>query len=298
MIKETLNVRGQLVSLQRPLVMGIVNVTPDSFYAGSRVQTEHSIRERIECILTEGGSIIDLGAYSTRPGAEVVSEADEKARLKLALSILREEYPQAMVSVDTWRSSVAQWAVEEYGAGIINDISGGTLDEAMFSTVARLQVPYILMHMRGTPQTMQSHTDYKDVGLEVLDFFIRKSEELRQLGLHDLILDPGFGFAKTLKQNYQLMAYLPRFTEATGLPLLVGISRKSMIYKLLDIHPEESLNGTTVLNTQALIAGAKILRVHDVRAAVEAVKLTEMLLQQELQAENPIYQYQVRPQAD
>ena len=280
MIKETINVKGQIISLHKPLVMGIMNVTPDSFYAGSRAQTEDSIRARIREIVSEGGDIIDLGAYSTRPGADEISEEEEKTRLEKALRILRNEYPQLIYSVDTWRSNIARWAVEEYGAGIINDISGGSLDKDMFKTVTELQVPYILMHMRGTPQTMQTQTDYTDVGLEVLDFFIQKSEELRALGLHDLILDPGFGFAKTLEQNY---------IEATGLPLLVGISRKSMIYKLLGIDSNESLNGTSVLNTHALLSGAKILRVHDVRAAVEAVKLTEELKKNSLPSENPIF---------
>ena len=278
MIKETINVKGQIISLHKPLVMGIMNVTPDSFYAGSRAQTEDSIRARIREIVSEGGDIIDLGAYSTRPGADEISEEEEKARLEKALRILSNEYPQLIYSVDTWRSNIARWAVEEYGAGIINDISGGSLDKEMFKTVTELQVPYILMHMRGTPRTMQTQTDYTDVGLEVLDFFIQKSEELRALGLHDLILDPGFGFAKTLEQNYTLMNYIPRFIEATGLPLLVGISRKSMIY-----------NGTSILNTHALLSGAKILRVHDVRAAVEAVKLTEELKKNSLPSENPIF---------
>ena len=289
MIKETINVKGQIISLHKPLVMGIMNVTPDSFYAGSRAQTEDSIRARIREIVSEGGDIIDLGAYSTRPGADEISEEEEKARLEKALRILSNEYPQLIYSVDTWRSNIARWVVEEYGAGIINDISGGSLDKEMFKTVTELQVPYILMHMRGTPQTMQTQTDYTDVGLEVLDFFIQKSEELRALGLHDLILDPGFGFAKTLEQNYTLMNYIPRFIEATGLPLLVGISRKSMIYKLLGIDSNESLNGTSILNTHALLSGAKILRVHDVRAAVEAVKLTEELKKNSLPSENPIF---------
>lgn len=289
MIKETINVKGQIISLHKPLVMGIMNVTPDSFYAGSRAQTEDSIRARIREIVSEGGDIIDLGAYSTRSGADEISEEEEKARLEKALRILSNEYPQLIYSVDTWRSNIARWSVEEYGAGIINDISGGSLDKDMFKTVTELQVPYILMHMRGTPQTMQTQTDYTDVGLEVLDFFIQKSEELRALGLHDLILDPGFGFAKTLEQNYTLMNYIPRFIEATGLPLLVGISRKSMIYKLLGIDSNESLNGTSILNTHALLSGAKILRVHDVRAAVEAVKLTEELKKNSLPSENPIF---------
>lgn len=275
--------------------MAIVNVTPDSFYAGSRVVTEEALYRRFEEIQSEGGSIVDLGAYSTRSGAVEVSEREEMDRLRTALRILRDDFPDLYVSVDTFRSSVARFAVEEYGAGIINDVSGGTLDSEMFSTVARLQVPYVLMHMRGTPATMQSLTDYTDVGLEVLDFFITQSEKLKSLGLHDIIIDPGYGFAKTLEQNYQLMTYLPRFVEALGLPILVGISRKSMIYKVLQGTAEDSLNGTTILNTYALLNGAKILRVHDVRPAIEAVKLCQQLQEHSPASDNPIWHYHKAP---
>lgn len=291
MQRQTLNVHGKLLDLSTPAVMGIVNVTPDSFYAESRVVAEDALYRRFEQIQNEGGSIVDLGAYSTRPGAGDITASEEMSRLRTALRILCNDYPNLLVSVDTFRSEVARFAVEEYGAGIINDVSGGTLDREMFRTVADLQVPYILMHMRGTPQTMQSLTDYEDVGLEVLDFFIKRSEELFSLGLHDIIIDPGYGFAKTLEQNYALMGYLPRFHEALGLPILVGISRKSMIYRYLDISIEESLNGTSVLNTYALLNGANILRVHDVKAAVESVRLCEMLKKQEPHQENDIWCY-------
>lgn len=291
MHRLTLNVGGRLLDLSTPQIMGIVNVTPDSFYAASRVAGEKALRQRFEQIRQEGGSLIDLGAYSSRPGAEVVSPEDERERLRPALRLLREEYPEFVVSVDTFRSEIARFAVEEYGAHIINDISGGTLDSEMFATVARLQVPYILMHMRGTPETMQSLCSYQDVGLEVLDFFVQRSEELKAMGLHDLIIDPGFGFAKTLEQNYQLMAYMPRLVEALGLPLLVGISRKSMIYKLLGTSPEESLTGTTALNMYALMQGAHILRVHDVRAAAETLLLYQKLQEQSPSTENTIWHY-------
>lgn len=286
---HNLNIRGQLLSLETPLVMGIVNVTPDSFYSGSRIVTEEALRQRVDTIITEGGSIVDLGAYSTRPGAAFVSIDQEKERLRPALRMMRDEYPNVPVSVDTWRSDVARWAVEEYGAGIINDVSGGTMDKAMFKTISEIQVPYILMHMRGTPETMQSLTEYDNIGLDILDFFIQKSTELRELGVHDLIIDPGFGFAKILEQNYELMATLSRYQSVLELPMLVGISRKSMIYRLLDISPEESLNGTSILNTYALLNGANILRVHDVRAAVESVRLISLLKHYEPQAENSIY---------
>lgn len=286
MLKQTLNVRGQLLDLSKPIVMGIVNVTPDSFYSASRASTEVLLRERLTTIRDEGATIVDLGAYSSRPGADHVTTEEERRRLEPALRLLRDEYPELAVSVDTFRADVARWAVEEYGVGIINDISGGLLDKNMYRTVVDMQVPYILMHMRGTPETMQTMCDYEDVGLEVLDFFIEQSEVLRGMGLHDLILDPGYGFAKTLEQNYALLGYLPRFIEALELPILVGVSRKSMIYRALDISPEESLNGTSVLNTYALLQGANILRVHDVKAAVEAVKLVELIKSAEPAQEN------------
>lgn len=267
-----LNIKGTLMSLSTPVVMGILNVTPDSFYADSRKQTEAAIEERIQAILSEGAQIIDIGGYSFRPDAAEVSPEEEMERLAFALKILNAHYPEAIVSVDTFRAGVARRCVEEYGAAIINDISGGELDPGMFATVAELKVPYIMMHMRGTPQTMQQHTDYADMMEEIMLYFAAKVRELHLLGVSDVILDPGFGFSKTVSQNYQLMGHLKEF-EVFGLPLLVGISRKSMIYKFLGGTPAESLNGTTVLNTYALLNGADILRVHDVRAAVEAVKL-------------------------
>lgn len=273
----TLNLGGRLLSLDRPLVMGIVNVTPDSFYAASRVAGEKALRERLNELVIQGASIADLGAYSSRPGADNVSAEEEMRRLEPALRLLRDEYPDLPVSVDTFRARVAKWAVEEYGASIINDISGGGLDADMYRTIAQLQVPYILMHMLGDPQTMQARTDYTDVTLSVLDYFIERIDRLRQLGLHDLILDPGFGFSKTTEQNYELLAHLGEITHSLPHPLLVGISRKSMIYRPLGITPQEALSGTTFIHALALERGAKILRVHDVLPAVEAVTLYEQL---------------------
>lgn len=276
MNSKTINIKGQLLSLDEPQVMGILNVTPDSFYAGSRKQTEAAIIDRIETILREGASIIDVGGYSSRPDAAEVSETEEMQRLEMALQPLLQHYPDVVVSVDTFRSSVARQCVEKYGVAMINDISGGELDERMFDTVAQLRVPYIMMHMRGTPQTKQQQTDYEDVTADLLKYFSQKLERLFRLGVNDVILDPGFGFSKTLTQNYELMRHLGDF-QIFGLPLLVGISRKSMIYKLLETTPEESLNGTTVLHTYALLQGADILRVHDVRAAKEAIRIVQQL---------------------
>lgn len=276
MNSKTINIKGQLLSLDEPQVMGILNVTPDSFYAGSRKQTEAAIIDRIETILREGASIIDVGGYSSRPDAAEVSETEEMQRLEMALQPLLQHYPDVVVSVDTFRSSVARQCVEKYGVAMINDISGGELDERMFDTVAQLRVPYIMMHMRGTPQTMQQQTDYEDVTADLLKYFSQKLERLFRLGVNDVILDPGFGFSKTLAQNYELMRHLDDF-RIFGLPLLVGVSRKSMIYKLLETTPEESLNGTTVLHTYALLQGADILRVHDVRAAKEAIRIVQQL---------------------
>lgn len=276
MNSKTINIKGQLLLLDEPQVMGILNVTPDSFYAGSRKQTEAAIIDRIETILREGASIIDVGGYSSRSDAAEVSETEEMQRLEMALQPLLQHYPDVVVSVDTFRSSVARQCVEKYGVAMINDISGGELDEQMFDTVAQLRVPYIMMHMRGTPQTMQQQTDYEDVTADLLKYFSQKLERLFRLGVNDVILDPGFGFSKTLIQNYELMRYLGDF-RIFGLPLLVGVSRKSMIYKLLETTPEESLNGTTVLHTYALLQGADILRVHDVRAAKEAIRIVQQL---------------------
>ena len=275
-ISKYLNVGGRLLDLSEPRVMGILNVTPDSFYAESRTSEADAITARVHQILDEGAAIVDIGAYSSRPGAEVVTPEEEMKRLRKGLEILRRETPDAVVSVDTFRADVARMCVEEYGVAIINDISGGELDENMFATIAQLGVPYILMHMQGTPQDMQQAPRYDNVLSEVFLYFARKVQQLRDLGVKDIVLDPGFGFGKTLEHNYRLMAHLEEF-RLFELPLLVGVSRKSMIYRLLDVTPQEALNGTTVLNTLALMKGADILRVHDVRQAVEAVKLVETM---------------------
>ena len=278
MNRKTINLKGTLRSLDEPIVMGILNATPDSFYAGSRQQSEADVVQRIETIISEGGALIDVGGYSSRPDAADVSEADEWARLEPVLSRLQRDYPQVPVSVDTFRAAIARRAVEEYGVAMINDISGGSLDEGMYATIATLGVPYVLMHMRGTPRTMQQQTDYDDVVEAVMMYFASELRTLRRLGVIDVILDPGFGFAKTLDQNYTLMRALSEFEARFEEPLLVGISRKSMIYRLLGGTPDDSLNGTTVLHTYALMHGANILRVHDVRAAAEAVRITRRLL--------------------
>ena len=274
----SLNLRGRLVTLERPWVMGIVNITPDSFYRGSRVTDEQTLIERVSQMLDAGADVLDLGACSTRPGSEQVSAQGEMERLQWALDIVRRLAPDAILSVDTYRADVARRCVEEWGVDIINDISGGTLDAAMFETVARLRVPYVLMHMRGTPDTMSSLTDYDDVTADVLQWMARRIDELRQMGVADVIADPGFGFAKTMEQNYEMLARLEAF-HALDAPLLVGVSRKRMIYTPLGCMADEALNGTTIVNTMALERGAHILRVHDVRAAVGAVKLTALLRQ-------------------
>ena len=257
----TLNIRGRLLDLSEPLVMGILNATPDSFFASSRQLTEADIARRANQIVAEGGRIIDVGACSTRPGSEPVSEADEADRLRRALTVVRREQPDAVVSVDTFRPDVARMAVEELGADIVNDVSEGS--EAMFRMVSRLRVPYVMMSVQ--PDLRQT-----------LLAFARKVQQLRSMGQKDIILDPGFGFGKSLQENYRLMAEMERL-EVMGLPLLVGVSRKSMIYKLLDTTPDGCLNGTTVLNTIALMKGASILRVHDVLQAVECIKLVKSL---------------------
>lgn len=276
LLPYTINVRGTLLDLSEPQVMGILNVTPDSFYAGSRMETETAIRARVRQIVEEGGEMVDVGAYSSRPGAADVSPQEEMERLRRGMKILREEAPEIPVSVDTFRADVAKMCIEELGADIINDISGGELDKAMFPTVAKLGVPYILMHMKGTPQTMQQAPHYDDLLKEVMLYFAEKIQQLRDLGQKDIILDPGYGFAKTLEHNYELLQH-QEMLQVFELPLLVGVSRKSMIYKLLNCTPDEALNGTTVLNTVALQKGASILRVHDVKAAKEVVKLCSNL---------------------
>lgn len=277
MLDKSLNCKGKLISLDTPLVMGILNVTPDSFYADSRKQTAEAIEDRINTILSEGGTIVDLGGYSSRPDAAEVSEKEEMERLAFALSVINKHYPDLIVSVDTFRAGIARRCVEDFGVAMINDISGGELDSAMFDTIARLQVPYILMHMRGTPQTMRHQTNYQDLMDEIMLYFSRKVRQLGLLGVNDIILDPGFGFSKNLDQNYELMSHLREF-QLFDLPLLVGVSRKRMIYQLLGTTAEESLNGTTVLHTYSLLNGAQILRVHDVRAAMDAVKIVQKLI--------------------
>ena len=277
MSAKVLNIKGRLISLETPVVMGILNVTPDSFYAGSRKAGEAAVVERIESIISEGGAFVDIGGYSSRPDAADVSSAEEWSRLEPALKILRDDYPEIPVSVDTFRADIAGKAVEEYGVAVINDISGGGIDDKMFETVAALNVPYVLMHMRGVPQTMQQHTDYDNIVEDIMLYFAEKVRALRALGVNDVIIDPGFGFSKTLNQNYELMSHLNEFSSMLECPLLVGVSRKSMIYNLFECSAEESLNGTTALNTYALLNGADILRVHDVKAAVEAVKIVEKL---------------------
>lgn len=272
----SLNLKGRLVTIDRPWVMGIVNVTPDSFYSGSRVADERTLIERVRQMIADGADVIDVGACSTRPGSESVDAQGEMGRLEWALALIRREAPDVIVSVDTFRADVARRCIEDWGADIINDISGGTMDSGMFATVARLRVPYVLMHMRGTPETMSQLTDYQNVAAEVLEWMARRIDELRQLGVADVIADPGFGFAKTLEQNYELLARLDAF-HALDAPLLVGVSRKRMIYTPLQCDADSALNGTTVVNTIALMHGAHILRVHDVKAAAEAVAITTLL---------------------
>lgn len=275
-IPYTIMHNGKIIDLSRPQVMGILNVTPDSFFDGSRKQTEKEIAQRIEQICQEGASIIDIGAYSSRPNADVVSTKEEMARLQRGLKLLKDSAKNTLLSVDTFRADVAKMCVEEYGVDIINDISGGTLDKDMFSTVARLKVPYILMHMKGDPQTMQLSPFYHNIVSEVCDYFEEKILKLNELGVQDIILDPGFGFAKTLEHNYQLLHHLEEL-HRFHLPILVGISRKSMIYNLLGITPKDALNGTSVLNTISLMKGAHILRVHDVKECIETIQITQAL---------------------
>lgn len=281
-LAKQINVNGSLLDLSVPCVMGILNVTPDSFYQGCRAQAEEEIAQRARQIIDEGGTIIDVGAYSSRPDAEHITVDEEIRRLRTALDIIRRNHPDALLSVDTFRAEVARFCVEEYQVAIINDISGGEMDKNMFETVARLNVPYILMHMQGTPQTMQQNPHYENPVKEVILYLAGKVQQLRDLGVKDIIIDPGFGFGKNVEHNYKLMAYLEDF-RIFELPILVGISRKSMITKLLGISPAEALNATTVLNTVALMKGANILRVHDVREAVQAVKVTREVFEAEIE---------------
>lgn len=271
--QTTINCRGKLLDFTSPIVMGILNVTPDSFFAGSRAGNVVSLLEQAEKQLSEGATILDIGGMSTRPGAEMINESTELNRILPAIRAITRAFPEAVVSVDTFRAAIARACVGE-GAHIVNDISGGTLDDKMFATVADLNVPYVLMHTRGTPQTMQSLTQYDDVALEILDFFIEKVGILRGLGVKDIILDVGFGFAKNTEQNFELLKKLSIF-KILECPILAGLSRKGMIWKTLGITPEESLNGTTAAHIFALQGGAKILRVHDVKAAIETIRIFE-----------------------
>ncbi|MFH6944903.1 dihydropteroate synthase [Flavobacterium sp. FlaQc-50] len=274
-----MNCKGQLIDLSVPRVMGILNLTPNSFFDGGKYNNEDEIITRATNILTEGADFIDLGGYSSKPNAEFVSEQEEIDRVVPAIELILKHFPDALLSVDTFRAGVAKASIEN-GAAIINDIAAGELDDKMFDVIAKYNVPYIMMHMRGNPQTMQSMTQYDDILKEMLFYFSEKVQKARSLGINDLILDPGFGFAKTTDQNFEVMQKMELF-NLLELPVLAGISRKSMIYKTLHITAEEALNGTTILNTIALSKGAKILRVHDVKEAVECVTLfTKMSFKQ------------------
>ncbi|EPE9900537.1 dihydropteroate synthase [Flavobacterium psychrophilum] len=271
----TINCKGQLIDLSTPKVMGILNVTPDSFYDGGRFVSEKNVLIQVENMLQDGANFIDIGGQSSKPKAAIVSIDEELKRVVSIVDLILKKFPETMISIDTFNSKVAQIAVEN-GAAIINDISAGNLDDNMFETIAKLQVPYIMMHMRGTPQTMQEMTNYDDLLKDILFYFSEKVAKARSFGINDLIIDPGFGFAKTLEQNFELLNKLELF-EMLELPILVGVSRKSMIYKTLETTPENALNGTSVLNTIALTKGGNILRVHDVKEAVECVKLYNQL---------------------
>ncbi|MDY0202082.1 MAG: dihydropteroate synthase [Bacteroidales bacterium] len=272
--KNTLTCNGELFDLSNPVVMGIINITNDSFYHGSQFRLKRKIYNRAKQIIEQGGKIIDIGAFSTRPGSNPVSEDQELQRLSKAAAVIRKYFPNAIISIDTYRASVAKRMVNDFSVNIINDISAGEMDKQMFSTVAELGVPYIAMHMLGTPFTMQNNPQYDNVIDALFKYFTSKIEQLNRLGVNDIILDPGFGFGKTLEHNYTILNNLETF-RFFNLPILVGLSRKSMVYKPLKAQPISALNGTTVLNTIALLKGAKILRVHDVKEAVEAIRLTQ-----------------------
>jgi dihydropteroate synthase len=273
--RRTLAMKGRVLEISSPVVMGILNCTPDSFYEGSRLTESSALVETALQMLEDGATFLDVGGYSTRPGAAEVSAQEELDRVLPAIEAILKAAPDALLSIDTFRADVARQAIKA-GAAFINDVSGGEADEAMFATVADLQVPYVLMHMRGTPQTMKELTQYDDLLLELVDYFQKKIYQLHALGVKDIILDPGFGFAKNIEQNYTLLKHLNYF-KALNLPILVGLSRKSMVYKRLSIPVAESLNGTTVLNTVAALNGADILRVHDVKEAVQAITLLNLL---------------------
>ena len=274
--KNTINLNGQILNLAQPVVMGILNVTPDSFFDGGKYKTEKKVIHRAEEILEQGGTVIDIGAISTQPGSEAISTKDEIDRLLPAVKAVRKNFPDAFISIDTYRSWVALKVIEDCGPCMVNDVSGGNFDAHMFDTVGKLGVPYILMHMQGTPLKMQENPEYDDIIRDISLFFTDRVKKLTKAGVKDVIIDPGFGFGKTLEHNYELLNRLDSF-KVFQLPLLVGVSRKSMIYKLLNTNPEEALNGTSVINTLALMGGADILRVHDVREAVEAIRIMNMV---------------------
>jgi len=271
----TINCKGQIIDLSTPKIMGILNITPNSFYDGGKYSSENNAILQVEKMLKEGATFIDIGAYSSKPNAEFVSEEEELIRIIPIVKSILKEFPETLLSIDTFRSSVAQECINN-GAALINDISAGSLDEKMMEVIASNNIPYIMMHLRGTPQTMQSQTNYEHLINEILTYFSDKISKARSLGISDIIIDPGFGFAKTTDQNYELLSNLELF-KILELPILAGVSRKSMIYKTLNINPEEALNGTTVLNTIAVTKGATILRVHDVKEAIECVKLYKKL---------------------
>jgi dihydropteroate synthase len=274
--QTTLNCKGHLLDLRDPIVMGVINITPDSFYEGSRATEEYTLLKQAERMITEGAAILDIGGMSSRPGAVIIDEKEELSRVLPAVNTLLAHFPEALISIDTIRSSVAHACVNE-GACMVNDITAGRFDDKMFETIAALKnVPYIVMHMKGeTPQTMQKQAVYEDIALEILDFFIEKVGILRGLKVRDIIIDPGFGFGKTIEHNFELLKKIHVF-KMLEVPIIVGLSRKSMIWKTLNITPEEALNGTTVCNLLALQQGAKILRVHDVKEAVQTIKLFQM----------------------
>ena len=272
---KSINCKGKLIDLSIPRVMGILNITPDSFYDGGNLKNDSEILSLAEKMLTDGATFIDIGGYSSRPGATDISVNEELERVLPVVSLLLKNFPEVLLSIDTFRAEVAKKAIEA-GAAIINDISAGILDDQMFKTIADYQVPYIMMHMKGSPQTMKEFADYKDVVREVLLYFSERIATARSCGINDLIIDPGFGFAKTISQNFELLRNIEKL-QIADLPILIGVSRKSMIYKTLDTSAAEALNGTTVLNTIALQKGASILRVHDVKEAVETVKLLDAL---------------------
>ncbi len=267
-----INCNGKLLDLETPIVMGILNLTPDSFFDGGKYKNEKKVLERVEEILKEGGEIIDLGAVSTRPKSKNITAEEELKRLNNFVKIIRNNFPDAILSLDTFRSDIAEKMVNDYKIDIINDISGGTLDAKMFETIANLKVPYIMTHIQGNPQNMNKKVNYKNLMMDINLFFAKKLDKLKKLGVNDVILDPGFGFGKTLQQNYKILSFLENF-KIFDLPILVGLSRKSMIFNLLNSTSEKALNGTTVVNTIALQKGANILRVHDVKEAVESIKI-------------------------